>query len=37
MNDVITEGNDIGFWALCPANMPEKMQECWLKYEIGSI
>ena len=27
MADAITGGNDIGLWALWPANIPEKMQE----------
>jgi len=37
MADAITGGNDIGLWALWPANIPEKMQEYWLKYETGSF
>jgi len=37
MADAITGGNDIGLWALWPANMPEKMREYCLKYEIGSF
>jgi len=35
MADAITGGNDINLWALCPANIPEKMREYWLKYETG--
>jgi len=35
MADAITGGSDIGFWALWPANIPEKMREHWLKYETG--
>ena len=31
MADAIAEGNDIGLWALWPANIPEKMREYWLK------
>jgi len=33
--DAITGGNDIGLWVLWPVNVPEKMQEYWLKYETG--
>jgi len=32
MGDAITGGNDVGLWALWPANIPEKMREYWLKY-----
>jgi len=31
MADAIPGGNDIGLWALWPANIPEKMREYWLK------
>jgi len=37
MADAIAGGNDIGLWALCPANIPEKMREYWLKCERGSF
>ena len=37
MADAITGGNDIGLWALCPANIPEKMREYWLKYETDFL
>ena len=37
MADAITGGNDIGLWALLPANIPEKMREYWLKYETRSF
>jgi len=37
MADAITGGNDIGHWALWPANIPEKMREYWLKCERGSF
>jgi len=33
--NAITGGNDIGLWALWPANIPEQMREYWLKYETG--
>ena len=34
MADATTGGNDIGLWS---ANIPEKMQEYWLKNETGSL
>ena len=37
MADAITGGNNIGVWALWPANIPEKVREHWLKYETGSF
>jgi len=37
MPDAITGGNDIGPWALWPANIPEKIREYWLKYDTGSF
>jgi len=37
MADAITGGNDIGLWALWPANIAEEMLEYWLKYETGSF
>jgi len=35
--DAITGGNDMGIWALWPANILEKMREYWLKYEADSF
>ena len=35
--DAITGGNDIGLWVLGPVNVPEKLQEYWLKYETDSF
>ena len=35
--DAVTGRNDIGLWALWPANIPEKIREYWLKYETGSF
>jgi len=37
MANAITGGNDIGLWAVWPANIPEKMREYWLKHETGSF
>jgi len=37
MADAIIGGNDIGFLALWPANIPEKVLEYWLKHETGSF
>jgi len=37
MADVITGGNDIGLWALWPANIPDKMWEYGLKFETGTF
>jgi len=34
MADATTGGNNIGLW---PANIPEKMQEYFLKNETGSL
>jgi len=35
--NAITGGNNIGLWALWPANIPEQMREYWLKHETGSF
>jgi len=35
--DAITGCNDVGLWAVWPANMPENMRKYWLKYETGSF
>jgi len=37
MADAITGGSDIGLSVLWPANIPEKMRDYWLKYELGSF
>jgi len=37
MAEAITGGNDIGLWALWPANIPKKMREYSLNYETGSF